>query len=80
MNDLLAGDLIAAVSLTGSTEAGVDVAGTAAPAAIDIGAKLLPPGAAHWLGTDFFGRDVLTRVLAGGQAKAIFEKAGFTVR
>jgi peptide/nickel transport system permease protein len=38
------------------------------PIAIDIGAKLLPPDMSHWLGTDFFGRDVLTRVLAGGQA------------
>lgn len=26
-----------------------------------------PPSAAHWFGTDFFGRDLLTRVLFGGQ-------------
>ena len=26
-----------------------------------------PPTAAHWFGTDFFGRDLLTRVLYGGQ-------------
>ena len=26
-----------------------------------------PPSAAHWFGTDFFGRDLLTRVLYGGQ-------------
>jgi oligopeptide transport system permease protein len=26
-----------------------------------------PPSAAHWLGTDFFGRDLLTRVLYGSQ-------------
>ncbi|MCQ4162357.1 ABC transporter permease [Roseomonas sp. GC11] len=38
------------------------------PIAIDIQAKLAPPGAAHWLGTDYFGRDVLARLLHGGQA------------
>jgi oligopeptide transport system permease protein len=26
-----------------------------------------PPSAAHWFGTDYFGRDLLTRVLYGGQ-------------
>ncbi|MDD9944420.1 MAG: ABC transporter permease [Myxococcales bacterium] len=26
-----------------------------------------PPNAEHWFGTDFFGRDLLTRVLYGGQ-------------
>jgi oligopeptide transport system permease protein len=26
-----------------------------------------PPSARHWFGTDFFGRDLLTRVLYGGQ-------------
>jgi oligopeptide transport system permease protein len=26
-----------------------------------------PPSLAHWFGTDFFGRDLLTRVLYGGQ-------------
>jgi oligopeptide transport system permease protein len=26
-----------------------------------------PPSAAHWFGTDFFGRDLLTRVFYGGQ-------------
>jgi peptide/nickel transport system permease protein len=29
---------------------------------------LLPPGPAHWLGTDDFGRDVLARLLHGGRA------------
>ena len=29
---------------------------------------LLPPGPAHWLGTDDFGRDVLARLLYGGRA------------
>jgi peptide/nickel transport system permease protein len=34
-------------------------------AAIDINARFLPPGGAHWLGTDFFGRDLLSLVMAG---------------
>jgi len=31
-------------------------------------AKLSPPGAHHWLGTDDFGRDVLSRVVAGSRS------------
>jgi peptide/nickel transport system permease protein len=37
------------------------------PAALDVLARLQPPSAQHWFGTDEFGRDVLTRVLAGGR-------------
>ncbi|MEU6623945.1 ABC transporter permease [Streptomyces litmocidini] len=29
--------------------------------------RFLPPGGAHWLGTDQFGRDVLSRTLAGAR-------------
>ena len=32
---------------------------------IDIAQRLLSPGAAHWLGTDHFGRDVASRILEG---------------
>ncbi len=37
------------------------------PTAIDLTAVRQPPSPEHWLGTDSTGRDVLSRLLAGGQ-------------
>jgi peptide/nickel transport system permease protein len=37
------------------------------PEAVDFGAMLSRPGAAHWLGTDAFGRDVLSRLIYGSR-------------
>jgi peptide/nickel transport system permease protein len=37
------------------------------PVATDFGAMLTPPSAAHWLGTDTFGRDVLSRLIYGSR-------------
>ena len=34
-------------------------------AEIDVAIKLRPPSAAHWLGTDHFGRDILSMIMAG---------------
>ncbi|WP_206364082.1 ABC transporter permease [Paenirhodobacter ferrireducens] len=35
------------------------------PYALDFGAAMQAPSASHWFGTDNFGRDIFTRVLAG---------------
>jgi peptide/nickel transport system permease protein len=37
------------------------------PAAIDVAHKLLTPSAAHWLGTDSLGHDVVSQLLAGAR-------------
>src|ERR1700735_4937559 len=38
-----------------------------APRKMDIAHRLSAPSAAHWFGTDEFGRDVLTRCMYGAQ-------------
>ena len=37
------------------------------PARIDLPARLVPPSAAHWFGTDELGRDILSRVIYGAR-------------
>lgn len=37
------------------------------PTEIFVQSKLKPPGGEHWLGTDRFGRDILSMVMAGAQ-------------
>lgn len=34
---------------------------------LNIPAKLQPPGAVHWLGTDHFGRDILSMIMVGAR-------------
>lgn len=41
------------------------------PVAADFGAQFRPPGSAHWLGTDAYGRDVLSRILYGARTALI---------
>ncbi|MEI4480458.1 MULTISPECIES: ABC transporter permease [unclassified Phyllobacterium] len=36
--------------------------------ALDIVAKLKPPSISHWLGTDHFGRDILSMIMVGSRA------------
>jgi peptide/nickel transport system permease protein len=37
------------------------------PSTVDVTARLRPPSAAHWLGTDVLGRDVFTRLIHGAR-------------
>ena len=41
------------------------------PYEMDIANKLQPPGSAHWLGTDVFGRDVASLLLVGARASIL---------
>ena len=41
------------------------------PLEIDPVARLSPPGAGHWFGTDHFGRDTLSRVIYGSRMAAL---------
>ena len=41
------------------------------PVAVDFGAMLAAPSATHWLGTDAFGRDVLSRLIYGSRTALI---------
>lgn len=46
------------------------------PDAVTLGTRLLPPSAAHWLGTDELGRDVLSRLIYGARISLV---TGFVV-
>jgi peptide/nickel transport system permease protein len=41
------------------------------PLAQDLGSRLEPPSAAHWLGTDQLGRDLLSRILYGSRISLV---------
>ena len=41
------------------------------PLAVDFAAMLAPPNASHWLGTDAYGRDVLSRIIYGSRTALI---------
>jgi peptide/nickel transport system permease protein len=41
------------------------------PMALDFESVLAPPTAAHWFGTDNFGRDIFSRVLYGGRTALV---------
>ena len=41
------------------------------PTALKLSEKLLPPSFDHWMGTDYFGRDVMTRIVWGGRVSLV---------
>src|SRR6059058_6092956 len=49
------------------TAAGAGLLAPYDPVTVDFGAMLARPSAAHWLGTDAFGRDVLSRLIYGSR-------------
>jgi peptide/nickel transport system permease protein len=49
------------------------------PNYVDLAAAFDPPGAAHWLGADSAGRDVLSRLLTGGRLTLLGAAIGLTV-
>lgn len=66
------GVIMLAVALLGSLVAPYD------PAAL-VGKSFLLPGPDHWFGTDSLGRDVLSRVLAGGRTAVLLAVAAIVV-
>jgi peptide/nickel transport system permease protein len=61
-NALIGGTLIGILAIA----AGIGAVWTPYdPLRLSFRAKLVPPGEMHWLGTDEFGRDVLSRLMAG---------------
>nr|WP_245363749.1 ABC transporter permease [Neorhizobium galegae] len=66
-NTLAVVGLVILVALIGLITIGPPVS-PYAPTKLDILHKLEAPTFAHWLGTDAFGRDVLTRIMYGGRA------------
>jgi len=45
---------------------------------MDITARMAPPGKSHWMGTDEYGRDVMSRMLVGGRL-SLFMGIGATL-
>ncbi|SDH77048.1 ABC transporter permease [Alloyangia pacifica] len=48
------------------------------PTAIMTGPRMAPPSAEHWLGTDNIGRDIFSRVIAGGRIAMLVAAASLT--
>jgi peptide/nickel transport system permease protein len=63
-NLLVGGTLIAGVAAIAITAAFWTPYG---PRAVNLRRRLNPPSELHWLGTDEFGRDVLSRLMAGAE-------------
>jgi len=49
------------------------------PGAMDITAKSMPPSLLHWFGTDYFGRDVFSRVMEGARMTFLVGAASIAI-
>ena len=61
----LVGAVLVAVNIL--VALGAPALGRVDPQLLDVRARLSPPSAAHWLGTDYVGRDVWSRVIHGAR-------------
>ena len=68
LNALIGGCLIGALMLTAAAAL---IWTPYDPLAVNLRARMVPPGGAYLLGTDEFGRDVLSRLMAGAASSAI---------
>ncbi|MGE8657409.1 MAG: ABC transporter permease [Achromobacter sp.] len=76
LNALIGGGLLlglAALALLGLVWTPYD------PLKLDLGSRLQAPGALHWLGTDEFGRDVLSRLIIGASTSLWISLLSVTV-
>lgn len=58
---------VAIIAMVAFTAAFAPLLLSKAPDALNVSARLQPPSAENWFGTDEFGRDVFTRVVYGGR-------------
>ena len=49
------------------------------PVQLNVSASLTPPGKQHWLGTDQFGRDILSRIIYGARVSVAMGFAAVTI-
>ncbi len=69
-NPTLAGGLLC-LGLVVASAAGAHLWGTRDPQQMEVLARLRPPSAQHWFGTDHFGRDLYSRTMYGGRISLV---------
>lgn len=65
---LIGAGLVAAIALVAAF---ADALAPFDPLRSNVRMRLKPPSAAHWLGTDHFGRDILSRIIVGARISLI---------
>lgn len=69
-NPTLVGGLLC-LGLVAASAAGAQLWGTRDPQQMQVLARLRPPSAEHWFGTDHFGRDLYSRTMYGGRISLV---------